>query len=239
MRASYASDAVRNIRTIPNSSTSDWFIGVPQPIWFDVTAGAFLAEYTNNIPIGNVVVNTIPADEIHIQAASASSLSVGIVAGFIDSQNYLDFTVRYQSDEQSPERWLREFDANTFAADAFPQVSQPPPVPFPTLTLRTQVGSPFTFRSTEWIEIELAQTASGSRQVLQQETIPANLSSLALHSRLSVVRQGFGSARVIACATFAADFGIAIDASSGASQSFFLEASVPSNECGNFCGRIA
>lgn len=238
MRASYASDAVRNIRTIPNSSTSDWFIGVPQPIWFDATAGAFLAEYTNNIPIGNVVVNTIPADEIHIQAASASSLSVGIVAGFIDSQNYLDFTVRYQSDEQSPERWLREFDTTSFEANEFPQITQEPPVQFPSLTLKTQVGVPFSFRSTVWVELELAQTRSGARQILQSTVVPQQ-NNLTLHSRLSVVRQGFGSARLIGCATFSADFGIAINASGGASQSFFLEDSILSDECGSFCGRIA
>ncbi len=229
---------MRNIRTIPHSSTADWYIGVPQPIWYDVTAAAFLAEYTNNIPVGNVVVNAIPADEIHIQAATSSGLSIGIVAGFIDPDNYLDFMVRYQSDEHSPERWLREFDATSFEANEFPQITQEPPVLFPTLTLKAEAGATFSFRSTVWVELELAQTRSGARHVLQSTVVPQQ-NNLTLHSRLSVVRQGFGSARLIGCATFAADFGIDIGASGGASQSFFLEDSIPSNECGSFCGRIA
>lgn len=239
MHTAYAGHAVRNIRTIPHSSTADWYIGVPQPIWYDVTAGTFLAEYTNNIPVGNVVVNAIPADEIHIQAATSSSLSIGIVAGFIDADNYLDFTVRYQSDEDSQERWLREFASDSFAADAFPVITQQPPVPFPTLTLLTRTFYPINFRSTTWIKLELAQTRQGSRQVLGEKIIPSNQINLVLHTRLSVVRQGFGDARVIACATFAADYGIAIDASGGVSQSFFIEHLLPSDQCGDFCGRIA
>lgn len=238
---------MRIVRTIPHSSESRFFAGVPEPIWFDLTANEF--PDPNAQRQGNrLYVNMLPADEVHFDFGSYQGDPTA-VAGLKDVDNFFDFKLRSRSDSDLPssDKWLGAFDQQSFPPDQFPTITTSPPVPFPYLFFMTVDygalgGNMQQIAGTYFNTLELARTANGNREVLQTKDIPTQLQGMTSSIRLSIVRKPDGTARLIACLVSYVKFGLTLGNGigstdyGGAMQSFFLEANAQSDECGPFCG---
>lgn len=234
---------MRIVRTLPHSADGRFFAGVPEPIWFDITANEF-PDPNQQWPSNRILVNMVPADEVHFDFTSFQGPPTA-VAGLKDASNFFDFRLQNISDQNLPaeEKWLGVFDQESFAPDEFPVISEPPPVPFPYLFFGTNqaVSNWSKIAGTFFNTIELARTTNGIRSVLQTKNIPQRLQSMVSSIRLSVVRKPDGSARLIGCLVAFQKFGYLLDNyvggnHGGAMQSFWLEADALSDDCGPFCG---
>lgn len=235
---------MRIVRTLPHSSEGRFFAGVPAPIWFDLTANQFAVPYAQQQ--GNrIYVNMLPADEVHFDFASWQG-DPAAVAGLKDANNFYDLKFRGRNDVKLPasEKWLGAFDEFSFPPDQFPNITAPPPVPFPYLFFQTvpyDAGNTQQIAGTFFYTLELARTTNGNREVLQTKDVPRAPEGMTYSIRLSIVRKPDGSARLIGCLVSYAKFGLTLGNDvgidhGGAMQAFFLEADAQSEDCGAFCG---
>jgi hypothetical protein len=227
-------------------------MGVPEPIWFDMTAGEFLRD--NRFPYaiaieGNIVVNAISADDVAMYTdfsgtgpLSSERLKAPMVVCAKDASNYISMSVRR---EKAP--WLRDY-AITIPYEEFPEFSVPPNA----FTLYTDIGSvninpqglvnDFANANVEWDTIELSQTKNGVTTLLASRKVPVLTSSRRrdvtnarwVHYRLTCLRDGDNDARIIGCiADIASDAG-----QNNAGQFYFVESMVPSADCGFYAGAV-
>lgn len=232
---------MRPVRTLPHTtifrprSDQDLYIGVPEAVWYDATDGVFLVSRENASNGNNLLLNLIPADEVHVSASGRLSATSGsafrVVAGAFDAANFIEFSVEVQSDALSEERWLMAFEPSSYPAGNFPSVAMQPPVPFPFL----DPGAGFL--ATQWIRMQLNRVIAGERVLLNQSVVPLQpdrdfnnqgFQEEVFALRLTAVRQLSGTARIVAAFTAYRNDHYA--------QVFFLESEIANAACGNLCG---